>query len=115
MPRRRRPALDRAERVGVEGQRPRAVTRASSWRSEPAAPLRGLASVRSPRSRARSLKASKPARGMYTSPRTSSTGPRCPCAAQAQRDRAHGAQVRADVLAVLPSPRVAPRTNTPSS
>ena len=48
--------------------------RASSWRSEPAAPLRGLASVRSPRSRARSLKASNPARGMYTSPRTSSNG-----------------------------------------
>src|SRR6476661_7800522 len=48
--------------------------RGSSWRSEPAAPLRGLASVFSPCSSAQALYLSKAALGMKTSPRTSSTG-----------------------------------------
>ena len=93
-----------------------AVTSGSSWRSDPAAPLRGFASGRPPVSRMRALYASKPARGMYTSPRTSRTAgiPACPV----RSFSGISPIVRRFAVTsspVAPSPRVAPRANTPCS
>ncbi len=90
-----------------------AVIAASFWRSEPAAELRGLMNNRSPASAWRALSASNAGRGMYTSPRTSSTD-------GAPFGRRSGTASIVAMLAVTsspirPSPRVAPCTNRPFS
>ena len=75
-----------------------AVILGSSWRKLPAAALRGLMKLFSPRAVASLLKRSKPANGMNTSPRTSSTrGGRA--ARNFKRQGLDGPEVLRDVLA----------------
>ena len=86
-------------------------------RSEPAAALRGFGVVFLPSEASRSLSSTKPDSGMYTSPRTSSSGSgRSP----------FGSCMRVEIALIVfrfvvtssprrPSPRVAPRTSLPSS
>jgi len=69
---------------------------------EPAAALRGLASGSSPPSSSCSLRRTKSSLQMKISPRTSSRLNRGPIF---QRQHAHGADVRGDVVAADPSPR----------
>ena len=88
-----------------------------SWRSEPAAALRGLGASFLSSAASRSLRRVKAESGKYTSPRTSSTaGGRFPSALR----------IRSGIALIVrrfgvtssprsPSPRVAPRTKTPSS
>ena len=89
----------------------RAATDESSWRMEPAATLRGLANSGSPWAARSSFKRAKRSLGMYTSPRTSrnATEPRS-CSGRARM------VFRFSVTSspTTPSPRVEPRTNTPS-
>ena len=91
-----------------------AVTAGSSWRRAPAAALRGLTYVRSPRSRCTSFILSNPARGMKTSLRTSSS------AGGSSPRSLRGTARMVRTLAVTsspraPSPRVAPLTRHPFS
>ena len=84
----------------------------SSWRSVPAAALRGLANAGSPASARCSLSSRKPLRGKYTSPRTSiSSG---------------APEIRFGIWSIVrmlwvtssptrPSPRVTPRASLPFS
>src|SRR5207302_1036174 len=84
-------------------------------RAEPAAAFRGFGAVFVPSAASRSLKALKPESGMYTSPRTSSTGGG---ASPSTARSASGIDLIVFRLGVTsspwkPSPRVAPRTKAP--
>jgi hypothetical protein len=89
-----------------------AVTLGSSWRSDPAAAFRGLAKAASPAALRVSFRCSKAERGRYTSPRTSI--------------RPGASSIRIGIALIVrrfwvtfspttPSPRVAPRSKTPST
>ena len=88
--------------------------RGSSWRSEPAAALRGLAKILPPVRRASSLIFSKPACGRNTSPRTSRrAGMLSPCSFSGMARMVRTLVVMSSP--VVPSPRVAARVITPFS
>ena len=96
------------------------VTAGSFWRSEPAAALRGFAKGARPSSSAAAFKASKLFFGMYTSPRSSSVSTPGAMAARASSRRRKGTSRTVRMFTVtsspvVPSPRVAARTSTPSS
>ena len=89
-----------------------AVTRGSFCRSEPAAPLRGLANGGLPASSSRPLSSWNAATGRNTSPRTSSVG-----GTSGPVSRIGTAPIvrmfGVTSSPVEPSPRVAPRTSAP--
>src|SRR6266571_1823749 len=91
----------------------RAVTAGSFWRTAPAAALRGFAKVPSPDSWRPRFSCSKSARGMKTSPRTSSSG--TPPSAPRRSVGSERIVLRFAVMSspTRPSPRVAPRTKRP--
>jgi hypothetical protein len=89
----------------------------SFWRSEPAAALRGFGAGALPCATSRSLNSRKPLRGMYTSPRTSTTGGGVSPSGSSIWSGIAEIVRRFGVTSSpwMPSPRVAPRTKTPSS
>ena len=90
-----------------------AVIPESFCRSEPAAALRGFGAGFLPSATSRSFSSRKPESGMYTSPRTSTSGGASPC----MRSGIDLIVRRFGVTSSpwTPSPRVAPRTNSPFS
>ena len=90
-----------------------AVIPESFWRSEPAEALRGFGAGGLPSATRRSFIARKPDSGMYTSPRTSTSGGASPF----MRSGIDLIVRRFGVTSSpwTPSPRVAPRTKRPSS
>ena len=115
------PSASRARRRRARrGRTPRstsgrdAVIDESFWRSEPAAAFRGFGASFWPARRCRSFSSRKPESGMYTSPRTSAPAAAL-AAAHPERNRRDRPQVDRHVLALYPSPRVAPRVKPPSS
>jgi hypothetical protein len=94
-----RPALHLAQAVGEEAQRPLRGHAGSSWRTAPAAALRGLTKVFSPFSRWRSLSALEVVAAHVDL--AAHLQHRRRVAAQAQRDLADGADVLRHVLAGL--------------
>ncbi len=91
-----------------------AVIDESFWRREPAAALRGFGVAFFSSATRRSFSARKPERGMYTSPRTSSSAG---ALSPSIRSGIEGIVRRLVVTSspTSPSPRVAPRVKTPSS
>ena len=96
------------------------VMRASFWRSEPAAALRGLAKGWRPSLTAAAFSSSKLFLGMYTSPRSSRPPTPGAMAARASSRRRRGTSRTVRMFTVtsspvVPSPRVAARASRPSS
>ena len=90
----------------------------SSWRTDPAAALRGFMKVDSPRSTRRSLSASKAGTRKKTSPRaTSRGGAGGPSGWVGMRSGSVRSVRRLGVTSspMTPLPRVAPSVKTPSS
>jgi hypothetical protein len=92
-----------------------AVTAGSSWRSPPAAALRGFAKVAWPAAARRAFISAKPARGMYTSPRTSNRAGWGGSAFSRSGISRIVRTLRVTSSPMVPFPRVAPFTSTPST